>query len=74
MLYPAAAVSFGLFLAGVLFAYYCVLPPTLYYFFNYSKSLIGGRSGASGSISHSPRNLSYPSASPLSCRWPCCCS
>jgi len=39
MLYPAAAVSFGLFLAGVLFAYYCVLPPTLDYFFNYSKSL-----------------------------------
>jgi sec-independent protein translocase protein TatC len=39
MLYPAAAVSFGLFLAGVLFAYYCVLPPTLDYFFNYSKAL-----------------------------------
>jgi sec-independent protein translocase protein TatC len=39
MLYPAAAVSFGLFLTGVLFAYYCVLPPTLDYFFNYSKSL-----------------------------------
>ena len=32
MLYPAAAVSFGLFLAGGLFAYYCVLPPTLDYF------------------------------------------
>jgi sec-independent protein translocase protein TatC len=39
MLYPAAAASFGLFLTGVLFAYYCVLPPTLDYFFNYSKSL-----------------------------------
>jgi len=39
MLYPAAAVSFGLFLVGVLFAYYCVLPPTLDYFFNYSKAL-----------------------------------
>jgi sec-independent protein translocase protein TatC len=39
MLYPAAAVSFGLFLAGVLFSYYCVLPPTLDYFSNYSKSL-----------------------------------
>jgi sec-independent protein translocase protein TatC len=39
MLYPAAAVSFGLFLTGVFFAYYCVLPPALDYFFNYSKSL-----------------------------------
>jgi sec-independent protein translocase protein TatC len=39
MLYPAAAVSFGLFIVGVLFAYYCVLPPTLVYFFNYSKAL-----------------------------------
>lgn len=39
MLYPAAAASFGLFLTGVLFAYYCVLPPTLDYFFNYSKAL-----------------------------------
>jgi sec-independent protein translocase protein TatC len=39
MLYPAAGVSFGLFLTGVLFAYYCVLPPTLDYFFNYSQSL-----------------------------------
>ena len=39
MLYPAAAVSFGLFLVGVFFAYYCVLPPTLDYFFNYSKAL-----------------------------------
>jgi sec-independent protein translocase protein TatC len=39
MLYPAAAVSFGLFLVGVLFAYYCVLPPTLDYFFNYSQAL-----------------------------------
>ncbi|MFZ4681955.1 MAG: twin-arginine translocase subunit TatC [Terrimicrobiaceae bacterium] len=39
LLYPAAGVSLGLFLAGVLFAYYVVLPPTLGYFFNYSKSL-----------------------------------
>lgn len=39
MLYPAAAVSLGLFLAGVLFAYFFVLPPTLDYFFNYSKDL-----------------------------------
>ena len=28
MLYPAAAVSFGLFLVGVLFDYYCVLQQT----------------------------------------------
>ena len=39
LLYPAAVVSFGLFLVGVFFAYYCVLPPTLDYFFNYSKAL-----------------------------------
>jgi sec-independent protein translocase protein TatC len=39
MLYPAAAVSFGLFILGVSFAYYFVLPPTLDYFFNYSKAL-----------------------------------
>jgi sec-independent protein translocase protein TatC len=39
MLYPAAAISFGMFLVGVLFAYYCVLPPTLDYFFNYSQAL-----------------------------------
>jgi sec-independent protein translocase protein TatC len=39
MLYPAATVSFGLFMVGVIFAYYCVLPPTLDYFFNYSKAL-----------------------------------
>lgn len=39
MLYPAAAVSLGLFLGGVAFAYFLVLPPALDYFFNYSKSL-----------------------------------
>lgn len=39
LLYPAAAVSLGMFLVGVLFAYFVVLPPTLDYFFNYSKSL-----------------------------------
>lgn len=39
MLYPAAGVSLGLFLSGVLFAYFFVLPPTLHYFFDYSKSL-----------------------------------
>ena len=39
MLYPAAGVSLGLFLGGVAFAYFLVLPPALDYFFNYSKSL-----------------------------------
>lgn len=39
MMYPAAGVSLGLFLAGSGFAYYFVLPPALDYFFNYSKSL-----------------------------------
>ncbi len=39
LLYPAGAVSLGLFLSGVAFAYYCVLPAALDYFFNYSKSL-----------------------------------
>ncbi len=39
MLYPAAGAALGLFLAGVAFAYWAVLPPTLNYFFNYSKDL-----------------------------------
>jgi sec-independent protein translocase protein TatC len=39
MLYPAAVFSFGLFLVGVLFAYYCVLPAALDYFFNYAQAL-----------------------------------
>jgi sec-independent protein translocase protein TatC len=39
MLYPAAGVSLGLFLGGVAFAYYLVLPPALSYFLDYSKSL-----------------------------------
>jgi sec-independent protein translocase protein TatC len=39
MLYPAAGISLGLFLGGVAFAYFLVLPPALDYFFNYSKSL-----------------------------------
>ncbi len=37
MLYPAAAVSFGLFIVGVLFAYFFVLPPTLDYFLQLFK-------------------------------------
>ena len=48
--------------------------PRLIIFSTIQSRSIGGRSGASGNISHSPRNLSYPSASPLSCRWRCCCS
>lgn len=39
LLYPAAGFSLGLFLVGALFAYFFVLPPTLQYFFDYSKSL-----------------------------------
>jgi len=39
MLYPAAAVSLGLFLVGVAFAYFVVLPPTLDYFFKYSQDM-----------------------------------
>ncbi|MEI6279841.1 MAG: twin-arginine translocase subunit TatC [Verrucomicrobiae bacterium] len=33
MLYPASAVGFGLFLAGVTFSYFVVLPQTLQFFF-----------------------------------------
>jgi sec-independent protein translocase protein TatC len=39
MLYPVATASLGLFLAGVVFAYFGVLPPTLDYFFKYSKDM-----------------------------------
>lgn len=39
MLVPAATICFLMFLGGVMFAYFLVLPPTLDYFFNYSKSL-----------------------------------
>jgi sec-independent protein translocase protein TatC len=39
LLYPAAAVSLGLFLVGVAFAYFVVLPPTLDYFFKYSQDM-----------------------------------
>jgi len=31
---PAVLIGFGLFLAGVLFSYYFVLPPTLRFFFH----------------------------------------
>ncbi|MEI6035954.1 MAG: twin-arginine translocase subunit TatC [Verrucomicrobiae bacterium] len=39
MLYPASAVGFGLFLAGVAFSYFVVLPQTLEFFFNDARSM-----------------------------------
>jgi len=39
MLFPVAGFAFGLFLAGVAFAYFFVLPPALDYFLGYSKYL-----------------------------------
>jgi len=36
---PSIAVGFGLFLTGVLFCYFCVLPQTLGFFFGFAKSL-----------------------------------
>jgi len=36
---PAIIVSFGLFIVGVLFCYYAVLPQTLGFFFGFAKSL-----------------------------------
>ena len=38
-LFPAIAIGFGLFLTGVLFSYFWVLPRTLSFFYNWSKSL-----------------------------------
>ena len=38
-LFPAIALGFGLFIIGVLFSYYWVLPRTLSFFYNWSKSL-----------------------------------
>ncbi len=38
-LLPAAAVGFGLFLAGVVFAYFFVLPPTLRFFFHDAQQM-----------------------------------
>lgn len=38
-LVPALAISFGLFLVGVLFAYYYVLPGTLHFFFQDARSM-----------------------------------
>ncbi len=39
VMWPAMAVGFGLFLAGVLFAYYGVLPRALMFFYEWSGSL-----------------------------------
>lgn len=39
MLYPVAAVGFGLFLIGVAFCYFVVLPQTLEFFFQDAKSM-----------------------------------
>ena len=39
VLFPAAMVGFGLFLAGVAFAYFVVLPQTLEFFFQDAKSM-----------------------------------
>ncbi len=38
-LYPALAVGFGLFLGGVLFAYYWILPNVLEFFYSYGESM-----------------------------------
>ncbi|MGH8048072.1 MAG: twin-arginine translocase subunit TatC [Chthoniobacterales bacterium] len=38
-IWPAATIGFGLFLAGVLFAYFVVLPQALAFFYNESKKL-----------------------------------
>lgn len=39
ILYPVAAVGFGLFLAGAAFCYYVVLPQTLQFFFNDARAM-----------------------------------
>jgi len=36
---PAIGASFGLFLVGVVFCYFCVLPQTLHFFFGFATSL-----------------------------------
>jgi sec-independent protein translocase protein TatC len=38
-LWPALAIGFGLFLAGVLFSYFFVLPKVLDFFYNYSQEM-----------------------------------
>lgn len=38
-LWPAMAIGFGLFLAGVLFSYFFVLPKVLDFFYNYSQQM-----------------------------------
>jgi len=39
IIFPAIAVGFGLFLTGVALCYFFILPQTLGFFYNYSKSL-----------------------------------
>jgi len=39
LLYPAAMIGFGLFLAGVAFSYFVVLPQTLSFFFQDAKAM-----------------------------------
>lgn len=39
VVFPAIAIGFALFLTGVLFCYFVILPQTLKFCFNYSKSL-----------------------------------
>lgn len=39
MLWPALAIGFGLFLSGVAFAYFLVLPKALEFFYDYSTSM-----------------------------------
>ena len=39
VLFPAIGIGFGLFLSGVLFAYFWVVPKTLTFFYDWSKSL-----------------------------------
>ncbi len=68
----AAGVSLGLFLGGVAFAYYLVLPPALDYFFNYSKcAQLEPPMEVCASIFPSPRSSSFPSVWPSNCLLPC---
>jgi sec-independent protein translocase protein TatC len=39
VLWPALVVAFGLFIGGVLFAYFLILPQTLKFFFEFSKDM-----------------------------------
>jgi Sec-independent protein secretion pathway component TatC len=67
-LFPAILVSFGLFLTGVLVAYYWLLPKTILFFFRDTQSLGGRRPGPCRNIM--PSSLASPSRSvfPSNCR------